>query len=70
MANREGAVNEESKYRSRKFGLAIASFIVSSVGLFSGHLAGGEFVSLVGLILGLYGASNVGEKYVSGNHPA
>lgn len=53
------AVN--SKYTSRKFGLAVASWLVSSLALFTGHLAGSEYVMITGVILGMYKFANVAE---------
>jgi len=50
-----------SKYRSRKFGIAVFFTITTTIALFTGHLSGGEFISAVGLILGLYSAADVME---------
>ena len=48
----------------RKFALAMLFSISTIVGLFTGFLLGGEFIAAMGLILGLYGAANVGQRFV------
>ena len=52
------------KFRSRKFGLAVACLGLSFLALGLGWVEGSSWVPLVGLILGLYGAANVGEAAV------
>lgn len=49
------------KYLSRKFGLAVAALCVSSVALFTGDLSGGEYITVTGVILGLYKLANLNE---------
>ena len=48
----------------RKYFLAIFFSVVSTLGLFFGKITGGEFVTLAGVILGLYGAANVATKSI------
>ena len=50
------------KYKSRKFGLAVFFALTSTMALFTNYLGGGEYIGLVGLILGLYSGSNVMDK--------
>ena len=50
------------RYRSRKYALAVASMFGLHLALFTQHIDGGEYVTGLGLILGLYGASNVMEQ--------
>jgi hypothetical protein len=45
----------DSLYRNRRFGLALTLCIASISGLFTGHIGGGEFIALSGVILGMYG---------------
>lgn len=52
----------ETKWRSRKFILALITLIVLSVSLFTGLIAGGDFNIGAGLVLGLYGAANTATK--------
>lgn len=52
----------DTKHRSRKFILAMLSLLSGIVALFAGYLSGGEFLGLVGLVLGLYGAANVAQN--------
>ncbi|RVU32707.1 MULTISPECIES: hypothetical protein [Neptunomonas] len=54
----------DDRYRSRKFALAAVSALVSHIALFSGQLEGGTWVAAQTLILGMYNAGNVGERYV------
>ena len=49
----------DDRYRSRKFMLAAAFTISSIVAVFTAVISGGEYLGAMGLILGLYGASNV-----------
>lgn len=51
-------------YASRKFMLALIAIGASIAGLITGKIGGGEWVAAITVILGLYGAANVGEKYV------
>ena len=53
-------------FRQRKFVLALIFTFTGIAALFLGFLTGGEFIMLVGLILGLYGAANVAEYHVTG----
>jgi len=48
----------------RKFAIAMLFSISTIVALFTGFLGGGEFITAMGLILGLYGAANVSQRYV------
>ena len=50
------------KYKSRKFGLCVASFIAVTVGLFTNFLNGSEFIAGITLCLTSYGIQNVMEK--------
>lgn len=54
------------KYRSRKFLLAAFFTGTGMIALFTGHLTGGEWISLAGLIVGLYGASDVADQKLNG----
>lgn len=56
-------------FPDRKFTLAIFFSLVSTLGLFASKLSGGEFVALVGTILGLYGIANVATKSVASHSP-
>ena len=58
----------DDRYKSRKFRLAAFFAAVSTIALFTHFIEGGVFASLVGLILGLYGASNVMENNKSINN--
>lgn len=51
----------ESKYRSRKFYLTIASMIIVTVGLFTTFLTGSEFIAGLTISLGVYASANVVE---------
>lgn len=53
----------DNKFNSRKFALAIAILHVITAALFTNFISGGEFITGITLILGLYGASNVAEKF-------
>lgn len=53
----------DDKYRSRKYAIAVTSMLGIHVALFSGFIGGSEYITGLGLIIGLYGASNIGEKY-------
>lgn len=50
--------------RQRKFTLAMLFSIISSIALFADKLTGSEYVSAITFILGLYGMSNVGQRWV------
>ena len=54
----------DALYRQRKFGLALMFSVATIVGFFLGRLDGGEFIGAMGTILALYGAANVGQRYV------
>ena len=58
----------DDRYRSRKFALAVASLLISAAALFSKHIASGEWIAAITIVLGLYGASNVLEKSATGGH--
>lgn len=49
-------------YRSRKFGLAVASLAISAFALFADKIGGGEWVAAITLVLGIYSAANVVES--------
>ena len=49
----------DSKFRSRKFILAFAALVVSGYALIGGIIDGNAWFLCLGVILGLYGASNV-----------
>lgn len=51
-------------FRQRKYSLAVAFTLASIAGLFTGHVSEGSFIALAGLIIGLYGAANVGQRAV------
>ena len=53
------------KYRSRKFLVALGIELVSTVLLLAGYLDGAQWVTLSLGVLALYGAADVGDKYVS-----
>ena len=50
------------RYTSRKFILAVFFSLASTVGLYFGHITDSNYVIIVGLVLGLYGGSNVMAK--------
>jgi len=52
----------EHRFRSRKFILAAASLAVSAYALVAGIIDGNAWFLCIGVILGLYGTSNVMEK--------
>lgn len=58
---------KDTRYRSRKFILAAFASIISSIALFSIDFSGTTWVSAQSIILGLYGASNVGNKRMTKN---
>jgi hypothetical protein len=47
---------------SRKYALASASIFAITAGLFTGFLTGGEFLTGITLVLGMYQTANVMEK--------
>lgn len=53
-----------SKLNSRKFYLTVFSLIIVAIGLFTNFLPADNFVSALTLILGLYFAGNVANKFV------
>lgn len=55
----------DDKFRSRKFALAMIAMVVSSLAVLAGKMDGGSYVGALAVILGLYGAANVGEKAVA-----
>lgn len=54
-------------YKSRKFLLASFASIIASIALFTIDFSGTTWVTAQSIILGLYGAANVGEKKVKSN---
>lgn len=57
----------DAKFRSRKFILAMTFTIVGSIALLIGAIDGGAYTMLAGSVLALYGAANVGYRYVAGD---
>lgn len=53
----------ESRFSSRKFQLAVASMVLSAIGLFTGMLSGEEFVDIIPMILLFYGSANVASEF-------
>lgn len=53
----------DDRYRSRKFRLAVGCLLISAIALFTGFVTGAEWVTVVSLVIGLYGASNVGQVF-------
>lgn len=49
----------------RKFIIALLWWVSATVGLLAGLLAGGEYVAICGLDIGLYGAANVGSHWAN-----
>jgi hypothetical protein len=47
------------KFKSRKFILACLFSLSAIIGVFTGNITGAELNVMAGLVLGLYGASNV-----------
>lgn len=58
-----------SRYASRKFILALMFAVALIVGLFTGHVSGGEFISGVTIITGLYAAADVTQDQLSRRAP-
>ena len=54
--------NEKVKGK-RKFTIALLALAMSFVLALSGIIAGSEWVTAIGFIIGLYGAANVGEHF-------
>lgn len=48
----------------RKFVVCMLFTVASIVGLFTGYIGEGSFIALAGLLTGIYGASNVGQRMV------
>ena len=59
-------MTEDHTFRSRKFLLAAFFTLSGTILLIFGRLAGAEFVTLAGLILGLYAVGSVGDKLAKG----
>lgn len=53
--------DRDTRYRSRKFRIAVGVLCSSAVFLAAGFITGQEWVYISASVLGLYGASNVGE---------
>lgn len=49
-------------FKSRKFWFSATAFIAATVGLFTAHLDGNQWITAVTLVLGMYSAANVTEK--------
>ena len=49
----------------RKFVVALLALCMSFVLALAGILAGGQWVTAIGFVVGLYGAANVGEHFTS-----
>lgn len=47
----------------RKFAVALLFWASATALSFAGKLAGGEFVAVAGLVMGLYGAANAASKF-------
>lgn len=58
-----------NRYASRKFLLALMFAVALIVGLFTGHVSGGEFISGVTIITGLYAAADVTQDQLSRRTP-
>ncbi len=56
----------EHTYRSRKFGLAVASFIAGNIHFYIGILPAEHFSDLIMYVLGLYAIGSVGDKFAKG----
>jgi len=48
-----------NKLSSRKFGFAVAGFVMACIFLYIDKIGGGEWVTITTLILGMYKAANV-----------
>jgi len=54
-----------NRYASRKFLLVMLFSAVLIVGLFSGHIAGGEFISGMTILVGAYSAADVVQDHLA-----
>jgi hypothetical protein len=54
------------RYTSRKFLLALLALSIGTVALFTEYLDGAQFVTLVSIVLGLYGTAQVVDKRLNG----
>lgn len=52
----------------RKFAVALLFWLSSTVLCLLGLISGGDFVTIAGLVVGLYGAANAASKYVGGSN--
>jgi|GEM_PF-1841259 len=59
-----------NRYASRKFLLALMFALALIAGLFTGHISGGEFISGMTIITGLYAAADVTQDQLSMRAPA
>lgn len=59
---KKAELNLKEKFLSRKFIMGAVSLAALLTFLPTGLLTGGEFLTGLGLVLGLYGTSNVGTK--------
>lgn len=50
----------------RTFYAAVAAQAVASVALFTGHIDGTQWITVIPTILAIYGAKSVGQTYVQG----
>lgn len=55
----------DSKFRSRKFLLALSGQVVSHVGLFTGFIDAGIWLQTQIFIVGLYGVADIAEQKVN-----
>ena len=53
----------------RKFAVAMAFWLSTSLLCAFGRVDGGQYVMAIGLIIGLYGAGNVGEHFSPSARP-
>ena len=60
-------MDPDSRYRSRKFILAMIYTVSGVAALFLSKIGGGEFIGLAGVVLALYGAANVTEVVKTGD---
>jgi hypothetical protein len=51
---------------NRKFTVAMSALLLSAVALFVGRLAGSEWVTVTGLIVGLFGGANAAVHFAGG----
>jgi hypothetical protein len=52
-------MEEDSKYRSRKFLMTAAVEVVATIALFTAFLTGAEWITVTTLVLGIYNGANV-----------